>query len=107
MRTLLPPLPAAATAPVRLILGITLILLAIGSWSCQIDGLAGGSPVAASEAPWVRTVDGWERASWLAAPTPAPSSTQLHPLIVAGGQLLISLMALAACAWKQSDELSA
>jgi hypothetical protein len=78
---------------VRLILGITLFLLGIGLWSCQIDGLAGGSPSPTIEAPWVRTVDGWERAgSWHAeSAMPRP---RLHPLVVAAGQLLLSLLAL-------------
>jgi hypothetical protein len=76
----------------RLILGITLLLLGIGLWSCQIDGLAGGSPGATIDAPWVRTADGWERAgSWHAQP---PARPRLHPLVVASGQLLLSLLAL-------------
>jgi hypothetical protein len=87
---------------VRLILGISLVLVGIGLWSCQIDGLAEPvRPVVARDAPWVRTVHGWERATWL-RPAIAngesarqPARTPLHPLILGAGQLFISLLALA------------
>ena len=79
---------------VRLILGITLLLLGIGSLSCQIDNPVGGAPVV-SQQQWVRTVDGWERADLWGAPT--PFVPQLHPMVVAAGQGLVSLFALVAC----------
>jgi hypothetical protein len=93
---------------VRFILGITLLLIGVGLWSCQIDGWAGESSSASvAEPPWVRTADGWERATWLATPPTSSGTTnstahtaantrspQLHPIIVAAAQLLISLLAL-------------
>jgi hypothetical protein len=73
---------------------MTLMLAGIGFWSCQFDGLAAPPSVARNEAPWVRTADGWERAgSWLATSSATPP--KLHPLVVAAGQLLVSLLALA------------
>jgi len=83
------------------------MLLGVGLWLCQVDGRADVSAAAASDAPWVRTVDGWERASWLASSSPPPARLQLHPLVIAAAQLLISLLALAMYAWKQADDLSA
>jgi hypothetical protein len=89
---------------VRLILGISLLLAGIGMWSCQIDGSALVEGTSTTiEAQWVRTAHGWERATWLpslnvTARTPeAPGSPQLHPLVLAAGQLLVSLLALTAC----------
>jgi hypothetical protein len=44
------------------------------------------------EVQWVRTVDGWERAgSWFVEPVGRPA---LHPLLVAAGQLMVSVMGL-------------
>jgi hypothetical protein len=44
---------------------------------------------------WVRTVDGWERTeTWNASEVHEP---RLHPLVVAAGQGLISVMVLVAC----------
>jgi hypothetical protein len=49
-----------------------------------------------SAGQWVRTVDGWERTElWQAADLHAP---RLHPLVVAAGQGLVSVMGLVACA---------
>jgi hypothetical protein len=78
---------------VRLILGLALMLVGIGHWFCYPDVLSAPTPTVAGEVPWVRTVDGWERTgSWLASPSQPP---RLHPLVVAAGQLLLSLFALA------------
>jgi len=85
----------AALPIVRLILGITLLLLGLGSLSCQIDTPVGGAPVVAT-GQWVRTISGWERTDmWQAPERFVP---QLHPLVVAVGQGLISVLALVACA---------
>lgn len=78
----------------RLILGITLLLLGVGSLSCQIDNPVGGAPVV-SQAQWVRTVAGWERTDLWGAPE--PFVPRLHPVVVAAGQGLLSLFALVAC----------
>jgi hypothetical protein len=85
----------AALPIVRLILGITLLLLGIGSLSCRIDNPVGGAPVV-SRPQWVRTVDGWERANLWGAP--GPFVPQLHPLVVGTAQGLLSVLALVACA---------
>jgi hypothetical protein len=46
-----------------------------------------------SPSDWVRTVDGWERPhSWNHSLAPPPA---VHPLVVAAGQALVSLFALA------------
>ena len=76
----------------RLIVGITLLLLGVGSLSCRVEGTTNSKPQ--TPAPWVRTVDGWERPNlWYTSPAKPP---QLHPLVVAAGQSLASLLALAA-----------
>jgi hypothetical protein len=50
---------------------------------------------------WVRTVDGWERPdSWQLEPI---GRRALHPLVVAAGQGLVSLLALVAFA---GDEIT-
>ncbi len=49
------------------------------------------TPVA-HEVHWVRAVEGWERPeAWAVAP---PSQPALHPLVLAAGQLLASLLGL-------------
>lgn len=57
----------------------------------QTLGLVYGSTGASSD--WVRTADGWERSSALAAPSPS-SPGVLHPLLVAALQAGVSVMAL-------------
>ena len=75
---------------VRLIVGILLLLFGAGTLSCRLDGVAAEPRVS----PWVRTVDGWERAdSWQPDPPPPPS---IHPLVVAAAQGLVSVLALVA-----------
>jgi hypothetical protein len=107
---LLVPPPSSS---VRLILGISLLLVGIGMWSCQIDGSAlVESTSTPTQAQWVRTANGWERATWLpslhiTAKTPEPeSSPQLHPLVLAAGQLLVSLLALTACGGSSQPALT-
>jgi hypothetical protein len=77
----------------RLILGIACLLLGLGMLSC---GVGDAKPQAANPAGgWVRTVDGWERAGgWQVGDVRPP---RLHPLVVAAGQGLVSLLGLAAC----------
>ena len=81
---------------VRLILGITLLLFGLGNLSCQVQNSAGEGPVISSDRQWVRTVNGWERMeTWNAPDLYVP---RLHPLVVAAGQGLVSVMGLVACA---------
>lgn len=90
---------AAALPIVRLILGITLLLLGIGMLSCRVEGTAGNRSVVPAT-QWVRTAHGWERPDrWMEAATLPP---RLHPLVVAAGQGLISILALVAC--RRDDE---
>ena len=78
----------------RLIVGITLLLLGAGMLSCRVDGTTSPLGERRTALTWVRTVDGWERPeAWTEAPVEPP---QLHPLVVAAGQGLASLLALAA-----------
>ena len=71
---------AAAPPNLRLILGITLLLLGLGTLSCQVQDSVGDGPVIPSAGKWVRTVDGWERPElWNAPELHAP---RLHPLVV-------------------------
>lgn len=75
----------------RLIVGITFVLVGVATLSCQVEGTADSNRRATNA--WVRTVDGWERPSlWSTTPAPPP---QLHPLVLAAGQGLASLLALA------------
>ena len=79
---------------VRLIVGISLLLLGFGTLSCRVDGVSERQPVVASASPWVRTVDGWERAdTWGIVPVSRPP---VHPLVVAAAQGLLSALALVA-----------
>jgi hypothetical protein len=83
-----------AVLPVRLILGISLLLLGFGTLSCRVDVLSAQVPQPQTEFDWVRTADGWERlGSWQAESPPRP---HVHPLVIAAGQLLGSVLALAA-----------
>jgi hypothetical protein len=77
---------------VRSIIGISLLLLGVGLFACQVEGFSDRSSAGIST-PWVRTVDGWERpGSWTAAGIGPPA---VHPLVVAAGQTLVSLLGLA------------
>lgn len=77
----------------RLIVGIVLLLVGTGTLSCRLDGLAVDLPAHSYDVEWVRTVDGWERTdAWLPVEV---SPLRLHPLIVASGQALLSVLALA------------
>jgi hypothetical protein len=92
---------AAALPIVRLILGITLLLLGVGTLSCRIERTARSSPDITAAWQWVRTVDGWERPEmWCDAPHYVP---RLHPLVVALEEGLLSVLGLVAC---QRDESS-
>jgi hypothetical protein len=84
----------AAPLIVRLILGITLMLLGLGMLLSQVEGTANSSPVSSASArQWVRTANGWEKSTaWSGVTTPAP---RLHPLVVAAGQGLVSVLGLA------------
>ena len=78
----------------RSILAILLLILSAGLLSCRIEGRSLEKTLPVQPAAWVRTVDGWERMDrWSPASKEPPA---LHPLVVAAGQLLVSLFALAA-----------
>jgi len=78
---------------VRLILGITLLLLGVGMLSCRVE-TASYSPPVTQARQWVRTAVGWERAgAWNVASVSVP---RLHPLVVAAGQGLVSVLGLVA-----------
>ena len=78
----------------RSILGIAMLLLFAGLLSCQIEGRSADVHPPAASVDWVRTIDGWERPRvWQLSPAVPPA---VHPLVVASGQLLLSLFALVA-----------
>jgi hypothetical protein len=78
---------------VRFILGISLLLLGLGLFACQVEGVSAGALAEGVSTPWVRTVDGWERPGcWVVAAGGPPA---VHPLVVAAGQTLASILALA------------
>ncbi len=80
----------------RSILGILLLLIGVGLLSCRIEGRSADVTRPVHQPDWVRTIDGWER-----PPNWSPSLARqpdVHPLIVAAGQVLLSLFALAAAA---------
>lgn len=86
----------ADARPMRSVIGIAIVLLGIGFVSCRWGRSAASVPQAAVAAPWIRTVDGWERvASW--QPTIAPPP-RLHPLVMAAAEVLVSVLALVATA---------
>jgi hypothetical protein len=96
-----PRSPAATASPnqrtrtVRLIIGISLLLLGAGCLSCRLDGLAIDPPTALPDVDWVRTVHGWEqRNTWSLNEV---SAVGLHPLVVATSQVMLSVLALASC----------
>ena len=66
-----------------------MLLLLVGWLACHVEIAPGGD-----QALWVRTPDGWEKTTyWATSPTYAPP---LHPLVVALGQALASMVALVA-----------
>jgi hypothetical protein len=76
----------------RLIVGISLLLLGTAMLSCQMESQSHSSAVETRDLKWVRTVDGWERPYvWHVE---RPRTPQLHPLVVATGQGLVSVLAL-------------
>jgi hypothetical protein len=80
----------------RSIVGIALVLVGLGLVSCQLDGRLVAARRTTPDAAWVRTIDGWERTgNWTPVDSRRPP---LHPLVVASGQLLLSVFALAAFA---------
>lgn len=79
---------------VRPIIGIAFLLLGIGTWSCRWDKLAADATAVSSDVRWVRTADGWERSD--VGRSTVVSPPRLHPLVVALGQGMFSVLALAA-----------
>jgi hypothetical protein len=73
-----------------------MLLLGLGSLSCQVQNSVGQGPIVTPAGQWVRTIHGWERPElWHAPELHIP---RLHPLVVAAGQGLVSVMALVVCA---------
>lgn len=84
----------------RAILGISLVLVGVGMFSCQLEGVS-SPPVTYPTGPaWVRTVDGWERPGTWQFDVALPPPPRLHPLLVAAGQGLGSVLGLVACGRK-------
>lgn len=104
----------------RLIFGISCLLVGMAMLSCRYDGSrihlvakpplghvfdpeaqTGREPGAEWQAAveWVRTADGWERAAsiYMNGVPAEVRRPQLHPLVVAAGQGLFSVLALVAC----------
>lgn len=78
----------------RTIAGIAIFLIGLGLLLGQVEGKSHERAAASQEIDWVRTSQGWERtASWSRVPVSGPS---LHPLVVAAGQGLVSVLALVA-----------
>jgi hypothetical protein len=76
----------------RSILGILLLLAGAGFMSCRIEVRSADLVRSPSSSDWVRTVDGWERPRhWSSSQVPPPA---VHPVIIAAGQVLVSLFAL-------------
>ncbi len=62
--------------------------------SCRVEGLTARESDQAAASRWVRTAQGWERPDrWVTTPAWDP---RVHPLVVAAGQGLASVMALVA-----------
>jgi hypothetical protein len=77
----------------RLIAGILLLILGIGSISCRWQGASGNLSGTSPSIPWVRTASGWERLDPNEATFAGPPT--LHPLVVASGEALASILGLA------------
>lgn len=76
----------------RHIFGISVLLIAIGTVSCVVEGSATNTAARPPALTWVRTADGWERyGTW---DLPVPTRPTLHPAVVAAGQLIVSTWAL-------------
>jgi hypothetical protein len=73
----------------RLTLPVALFVLLL------LSGTASNGAPGAFERRWERTPDGWRRVVAIEA-RPRFDSAGLHPLVVAAGQLTLSLFALAA-----------
>jgi hypothetical protein len=91
-----------AVGPMRWIAGIIVSLLAVGLLCCQLEGLSANWSASADPLAWVRTVDGWERSlNWSPSLAGPPA---IHPAVLAAGQVLFSVFALAAFAGSMDRE---
>jgi hypothetical protein len=80
----------------RWIIGIVILLAAVGVHACRVD-VPSAAPPNVPTYEWVRTSDGWERRSdWL--PPTTLYRPALHPLLVACGETLLAVAALVAFA---------
>jgi hypothetical protein len=62
--------------------------------SCRVEWVGAREAERPAASAWVRTVDGWERPDrWVSTKAWEPG---IHPLVVAAGQGLASVMALVA-----------
>jgi hypothetical protein len=85
---------------VRHLLGLVLLLVALGWWTADSDWGAEPAPAAASGPQWRRTTDGWIKvgsggASALDRPAPQRAAEPaLHPGVVAAFMLLAGVLSL-------------
>jgi hypothetical protein len=78
----------------RLITGIVLLILSVGLLSCRWEAASSQATSAAVSTSWIRTATGWEKSgTWTTAATLRPA---LHPLVVASGEMLASILGMAA-----------
>jgi hypothetical protein len=95
----LPPISFASFAVLR-------SLLIIGTVAAVAAGLNrlehAHSQISTVTPAWVRTVDGWEQSSALTTMPAVEHSPAVHPGLVAGFQLGVSLFALLAFPYRKS-----
>ena len=71
------------------------VLGVLSGWMAVIASSDQATVQALGEAPWVRSVDGWERATWL-VDKPAPFTPPVHPAVVACGLMSATAVLLGA-----------
>jgi hypothetical protein len=78
----------------RAILGILLFVGGVAIAAYRIDVQSSEPEVTLVHFEWVRTVDGWERPErWTISRVDPPA---VHPVVIAAGQVLVSMFALVA-----------
>ena len=75
-------------------IGWMLLLLGAVGWMAAECPVRRTPPSAGGQTEWRRTLDGWERASWLRAEVPVHRPA-LHPSVVGLLELFLSVGALA------------
>jgi hypothetical protein len=78
----------------RAILGILLFVGGVAIAAYRVDVHSSKPEVTPVHFAWVRTVDGWERPErWTISRVEPPA---VHPVVIAAGQMLVSMFALVA-----------